>query len=198
MPSEAKIVFSCIAFYLVVGLYNYSGTGVFITPYFLNYFVLFSVSIYSFFKNRSAKFSHSLALYSVGILSISSSHSLTLTILNKWFGISDLSTITASDLHKLIAITIFYVVLFLIHLHAVRHHKHTKWFWLPLVFLIGSLIAVLINNGLWQTILLSAYMLSFIVFSNRLNIKNYQTYTALVFQFVLFLVLENIRFITTG
>ena len=198
MPSTAKIILVSIAFYLVVGIYNFSGSGTFITPYFLNYFLLIAISIYGFSVNIKEQCSYILICYAIGLTAIASSHSLTLTLLNKWIGFSNYTTISSTDIHKLIAIIIFYGILFYIHIKAVQHHKTSLWFWLPLLFLLGSLVAVFINNGLWQAILLSIYMISFVLSSNKLNVQDLQVYRVLILQYVLFLVIENIRIITTG
>lgn len=198
MPSITKIVFSFIALYIVIGFYNFSSSGQFITPFFLNYFILLATAIYSFLVDRNANGSLLLALYAFAILSIASSHSITLSILNKWVGFSDYSTIVAYDIHKLISIIVFYSTLGYIHTKAIKLHQQNKWFWLPILFLIGSLLSVLLNLGFWQVLLLSAYLLSFILFSNTLNKDGNPIFLALVLQFVLFLVIENIRLLTTG
>lgn len=199
MPSTAKIVFSFTAFYIIVGIYNFSSAGNFITPYFLNYFVLLVTSIYSFLINLKETKSYLLALYAIAILLIASSHSLTLSVLNKWIGFSEYSTITAFDIHKLIAIILFYGILGYIHIKANQYYRpQHKWFWLPLLFLTCSLVTVFLNFGFWQALFLSLYLLSFILFSNKLNTDQHPVFSDLVLQFVLFLVIENIRLITTS
>ncbi len=198
MPSTAKIVLSFIALYIIIGIYNYSGAGSFITPFFLNYYVLIGVGIYSYLINRKDAQSRLLALYSLALISIASSHSLTITTLNRWIGFSESTTIIVPDLYKLISILIFYTVLIYILFRSVPHHQNNQWFWVPFGLLLSSLIAVFMNNNLWQAVLLSLFMLSFVLWSNQFNAKHKHIFTAISFQLVLFLVIENIRFFTTA
>jgi hypothetical protein len=198
MPSTEKIVFSVIAFYLVVGLYNFSGGAGFITPYFLNYLLLVAVSLYASIIHRKDPYAIYSWLYSLALLSIASAYSLTLTVLNKWLGFSEFSTITAHDIHKVLSIIIFYSILLVISVKLIWYPKQSKWFWIPLLFLLLSFISVFLNLGIAQAILLSGFFVAFIFSARSSSDSKQAILQRLNFQFLLFLVLENIRLVTTG
>ncbi|MFK8044526.1 MAG: hypothetical protein AB8B72_03470 [Crocinitomicaceae bacterium] len=198
MPTTTKIVFSTIAFYIVFGVFTYFQTGQFLTLFFLNYYLIVGLAIYSFVINFKKPQSTVLGLYAIAVTGVASSHSLTLSYLNKLLNFSNKSTIIANDWHKIIAILIFYSLLTIVFILAKNSFASSKRFWVVLLFLIGSLIAVILNEEATQVILLSLFHLSFVLFSNKLNHNQVEVYSVLGFQFILFLVIENIRFVTTS
>ena len=160
MKSDSKIVLIIIACFIVIGIYNYSASGVFLTPFFLNYFIFPLVAIWFFAKYRGAI----LGVYLIGILSISLSHYMMLeTLISQIFKIESLYNFRIDPYHKLLGVALYFFALIYIEisrLHPVRH-KLVNWF--PTIILLLSFVFTLGNFGYWQAISLSVYMISYLI-----------------------------------
>ena len=194
---------------MVIGLYNYSGTGVFITPFFLNYYIFLGVAIWFWIKSilqskstahddglTPEKSSSILGIYALGLAALTITHSLTINTLANLFKIEALANFEVQPLYKLIAIVFFFTTLFWIELKRLKTNRQNILNWIPLALILTSFIFTLGNYHIAQSVFLSLYMIGFILSLKQKSYQNKLEWTSLGYQFVLFLILENIRFLS--
>ncbi len=197
MNSDRKIVLTIIACFLVIGIYNYSASGVFLTPFFLNYFIFSLVSIWFLVKGIILGKKLIYAVYTIGILGVSVTHPMTIQSIAAYFKIRQLEGISLPPLYEFIGLLLFFMALCFIEIRRIRSTQVRIINWIPTVLLMVSAVATFYGLGYWQVFALSAYILSYLFSLRQSFQQNQSEFQGVGYQLFLFFVLENIRFLST-
>ena len=197
MKTDSKIAYIIIITYLITGLYSYSYNGIFITPFFLNYPILVGFSLYAWFIYRKHQDQIILGAYTFGLLAISFTHSLTVSAIGQLFKINSLIDLEIPEYLKVISIIIFYLTLFFIQFKIYKRNNSLKITLINTAIILLSFIFVFLNFTYLQVISLSTFMLLSILTYNYNQKNTSEIQGNLSHQFLLFLIIENIRFIIT-
>jgi len=197
LKSDSKIVLTLIACYLVIGIYNYSGTQVFLTPFFLNYYIFTAVAIWFFASSIKSCKNLLLGTYLLGIFALSSTHQMTISSFVTFFKMYSYENIIIPPVISLIGVLTFFICLSIIEHQRLKQTNFSLINFFPTLILITAIASKLLNFGFWATISLSAYMLIFIISLRQEKFRNWPEFHTIGYQYVLFFVLQNIWFLTT-
>lgn len=177
-----------------MGIYNYSASGVFLTPFFLNYFIFSGVGLWLFVKHLKSGHQLLYGIYALGILGVSATHPMTLQSFSTYF---KLPYTAPHAIWQLVGLLLFFGTLMIIEIKRIRIQPKSWSNWLPFLLLLTSIITTFLNLGYWQILFISVYIISYQISLKQTNYQNEKGLQGVGYQLLLFFVLENTRFFST-
>lgn len=194
MVSDRKIIISTVAFFAISGLYNYSATGVFLTPFFLINFILSGIALWFAFKYRKTESAYLLWVYAISLIALTSTDQIGINAIASLLHLTPPNYNNWSEFIFILVYLIIAIAWGLIDFKRLKTIGFGVRTILPSLFLIIGISGAFLNLPLLQNYGIALFIVSFHVIVSLGKEEFGEVIENISQQFILFLILQSILY----